>query len=134
MSQRGELKWNFLAVFPSAVLHRWIFSSRVESNLLDRQHCKMDYVTVTSGRIVPPFFRFLFWSYRESKAGETSTEGCSVKPSCECSDGPGLCGGGPPGGGLRAVLVPVCSRIYEVTSSFTWLPFLANIQQPQSER
>lgn len=55
---KGELKWNFLAALPSAVLHRWIFSSCVESNLVDHQHCKMDYVTVSSARIVPPFLFF----------------------------------------------------------------------------
>lgn len=67
----------------------------------------MDYVTVASARIVSlflPFF-FVFWRYRESKASETNKEGCSVKLSTVCSDGPRLCGGGPPGGGLRAVLV-----------------------------
>lgn len=41
---------------PSTVLLVWIFSSCVESNLFDRQHCKMDYVTVGSARIVPSFF------------------------------------------------------------------------------
>lgn len=100
---KGELKWNFLAALPSAVLHRWIFSSCVESNLVDHQHCKMDYVTVSSAKIVPPFL-FFFQCYRESKAGETNKEG-SVKQNSVCSDGPRLCGGGPPGGGLCALLV-----------------------------
>lgn len=63
----------------------------------------MDYVIVVSGRIVPPFLSF-FWRYRESNA-ETNKEAFPAELSCVCSDGPRLCGGGPPGGGLGAALV-----------------------------
>lgn len=62
----------------------------------------MDYVTVGSARIVP-FFPPL--QYRESQAGETNKEVRSVKPASVRSDGHRLCGGRPPGGGRRAVLL-----------------------------
>lgn len=87
---------------PSSVLLVWIFSSCVESNLFDRQHCKMDYVTVDSARIGPLFF---FLHYRKSEAGETNKEVCGAKAASVHSGGPRLCGGRPPGGGRHAVLL-----------------------------
>lgn len=83
--------FNFLVALSSAVFHRWICSSCVESNLLDCQHCKMDYVTIASYRTVPRFF--FFQRYRESKAAETNNKGCCVKPFSVCLDGSRLCRG-----------------------------------------
>lgn len=63
----------------------------------------MDYAKVASSRIVPPFFFFFSFYFGVTERVKPAKPTREAVLSPECSVGPRLRGGGPPGGGLRAV-------------------------------